>query len=101
MICIQKHVAIGKRAGIFGLEPAIGRKSSNDAKFTSQFSAGVGRKISVQLNRFDARPFRGVANFVSTCVNKNTDRTSAARYPLDDLAGDFWFDITRALRIKV
>src|SRR5947207_15970234 len=34
MVRIQKHVAIGKRADIFGLEPVIGRKSSNDAEFT-------------------------------------------------------------------
>src|SRR5437870_1851051 len=101
MECIKEHVTISDCTGVFRLKPYVGAESSNDAKFTSQFSAGVGRKISVQLNRFDARPFRGVANFVCTCVSKNTDRTSAARYPLDDLAGDFCFDITRALRIKV
>src|SRR5205809_3705581 len=98
MICIQKHVAIGKRASIFRLETGVSAESSNDPKFTSQFPAGFRRKISVQLNRFDTRPFRGVANFVSTCVNKNADGMSAARYRLDDLPGDFWFDIARALR---
>src|SRR6266699_3823384 len=53
MMRIQKHVAIGKRAGVFGLEPAIGRKSSNDAEFTRQFATCFSRKISVQLNGFD------------------------------------------------
>src|SRR5437773_477979 len=101
MMRIQKHVTIWECTGVFRLEPAIGRKSSNDAKFTSQFSTGFGRKISVQLNGFDTRPFRSIANFLSTCVNKNTNSISAAQYRLDDLSGDFWFDIARALRIKV
>src|SRR2546430_2463677 len=101
MVCIKEHVTIWKCACVFRLKPVVGAESSNDAQFTSQFSTGFGRKISVQLNGFDTRPFRSVANFLSTCVNKNADRISAARYRLDDLAGDFWFDVARALRIKV
>src|SRR6266496_3950015 len=101
MMRIQKHVAIGKRAGVFGLEPAIGRKSSNDAEFTRQFATCFSRKISVQLNGFDTRPFRSAANFLSTCVNEYADRANAPRQRLNNLPRSLRLAVARALRIKV
>src|SRR5882724_10402128 len=101
MVRIKEHVTIGKCADLLRLEPGVGAESSNDAKFASQFSAGCGREISVQLNRFDTRSFRGVANFVSTCVNKYADRPNAARQYFNNLPRSLRLDVARALRIKI
>src|SRR6266550_5910120 len=101
MMRIQKHVAIGKRTGIFGLEPVIGGKSANNAKFTRQFVTRFSRQMSVQLDTFDAGRVCRVTNFAGSWINKYPDRANAARNPFNHLLRSLWFDVARTSRIKV
>ena len=59
------------------------------------------REISVQLNASNSSGVCGLPNFIGIPVNENTDCMSIRRQRLDNLPSNFWFNVARALRIKV
>src|SRR6266404_7784152 len=48
MICIKKHITMGKQRHVFRAELRMCGKHSNDPKFASEFPPDVRREISVQ-----------------------------------------------------
>src|SRR6266550_1729860 len=101
MMRIKENVTIRKSTGIFGLEPAIGGKGANNAKFTRQFVTRFSRQISVQLDTFNAGRVCRVTNFAGSWINKYPDRANAARNPFNHLLRSLWFDVARTSRINV
>src|ERR1043166_574374 len=81
MRCVKKHVTIGKCADIFGVKFGAGAKSANDAKFTRQVATRFRRKISVQLQTFDAGCLGQGANFAGTAVNEYAAAYSLTAVP--------------------
>jgi hypothetical protein len=79
VVRIDEYIAIWERCCGFWLEVRIGRERANHAKFSSEFAARFGRRMSMQLDAPKAGNLGELANFCWLRIDENADGADFGR----------------------